>query len=137
MINKLLSPLSFNNNITSLLLRVIFGGIFLYFGIFKLQMFDQLINNFSDPIGIGGRLTYILVLFAEVVCAFFVTIGFFTRLSVIPIFIVMVVVCFIVHAKEPFVEKILPFLLLSLSLLVFITGSGRYSIDSMIQKKRN
>ena len=126
---------SFNNDTAALLLRIIFGGLFLYFGIFKLQLFDQLYHNFSDPIGIGPKLSFILVLFAEVLCAFFIVIGFLTRLSVIPIFIVMVVVFFIVDAKKPFQENILAFLLLLLCVLVFITGSGKYSVDRLMQKK--
>ena len=101
MIKRILSTDAFNNDAAALLLRLIFGGLFLYFGIFKLQLFDQLYHNFSDPIGIGPKLSFILVLFAEVLCAFFIVIGFFTRLSVIPIFIVMLVVFFIVDAKKP------------------------------------
>lgn len=136
MLNKIFNTDSFNNDTATLLLRLIFGGLFLYFGITKLMMFDQLYHNFADPIGIGPKLSFILVLFAEVICAFFILIGFLTRPSVIPIFIVMVVVYFIVHAKDPFQEKILAFLLLLLCVLVFITGSGRYSVDRLISKKR-
>ena len=106
MIKRILSTDPFNKDASALLLRLIFGGLFLYFGIFKLQLFDQLYHNFSDPIGIGPKLSFILVLFAEVLCAFFIVIGFLTRLSVIPIFIVMVVVFFIVDAKKPFQENI-------------------------------
>ena len=134
MIKKLLTTNSFNYEITALLLRIIFGGLFLYFGISKLQLFDQLYNNFADPIGIGPKLSFILVLFAEVLCAFFILIGFLTRPSVIQIFIVMIVVFFFVHAKDPFQEKILAFLLMLLCLPVFITGSGRYSVDALIRK---
>ena len=135
MIKRILSTDAFNNDAVSLLLRLIFGVLFLYFGIFKLQLFDQLYHNFSDPIGIGPKLSFILVLFAEVLCAFFIVIGFLTRLSVIPIFIVMVVVFFIVDAKKPFQENILAFLLLLLCVLVFITGSGKYSVDRLMRKK--
>ena len=135
MIKRILSTDPFNKDASALLLRLIFGGLFLYFGIFKLQLFDQLYHNFSDPIGIGPKLSFILVLFAEVLCAFFILIGFLTRLSVIPIFIVMVVVFFIVDAKKPFQENILAFLLLLLCVLVFITGSGKYSVDRLMRKK--
>ena len=135
MIKKIISTDPFDKDASALLLRLIFGGLFLYFGIFKLQLFDQLYHNFSDPIGIGPKLSFILVLFAEVLCAFFIVIGFLTRLSVIPIFIVMVVVFFIVDAKKPFQENILAFLLLLLCVLVFITGSGKYSVDRLMRKK--
>ena len=135
MIKKIISTDPFDKDASAFLLRLIFGGLFLYFGIFKLQLFDQLYHNFSDPIGIGPKLSFILVLFAEVLCAFFIVIGFLTRLSVIPIFIVMVVVFFIVDAKKPFQENILAFLLLLLCVLVFITGSGKYSVDRLMRKK--
>jgi putative oxidoreductase len=132
---KILQPNSLNHDVATLLLRLVFGGLFLYFGILKLQMFDMLYNKFADPIGIGERLTFFLVLFAEVICSSLIVLGLLTRFAVIPIFIVMIVVFFIVHAKDPFQQKILVFLLMMLCVCVFVTGSGKYSIDRLIFKK--
>jgi putative oxidoreductase len=132
---KLLGYQSLSADIAALLLRLIFGGLFLYFGILKLQMFGQLYNQFADPIGIGERLTLFLVLFAEVICSSLIILGLFTRLAVIPVFILMIVVFFIVHAKDPFLQNLLAFLLLLLCIPVFIVGSGRFSMDRLFFKK--
>jgi putative oxidoreductase len=90
---------------------------------------------FTDIIGIGSKLSFNLVIFAELGCGFLVLIGFLTRITVIPIFISMTVAFFIAHAKDPFLMKQYPFILLLLSIAVFVSGSGKYSIDTLIFKK--
>lgn len=81
---------------------------------------------FPDPIGIGAKLSLILVIFAEFFCGFLVAIGFLTRLTVIPIFITMTVVFFVVHTKDPFDAKALPFVYWLLTMVVF--GFGKWKI---------
>jgi putative oxidoreductase len=121
-----------NNDLASLLLRLTFGGLFVYFGYNKLVNYDQYLPMFGDIIGIGSRLSFNLVIFAEFFCGIFVVLGFVTRLSVIPIFITMTVAFFIAHAKDPFDAKALAFTLWCLSALVFILGSGKYSLDRIL-----
>jgi len=99
-------------------------------------MYDQILPMFGDIIGIGSKLSFHLVIFAELVCGFFILIGFFTRLSVIPVFITMIVAYFVAHAKDPFQVKQLAFLYLLLSIVVFVLGSGRYSVEALLQKNR-
>ena len=117
-----------------LILRLIFGGMLMYVGYFKLSTYDQTIGMFTDPLGIGKELTLILVIFAELICGFFVAIGLLTRLSVLPIFILMTVVFFIVHQNDAFIMKQLPFVYWLLCFVIFIFGSGRYSVDRIIFK---
>ena len=100
----------------------------------KLIGFDEILPMFGDIIGIGSKLSLILVIFAEFFCGIFVTIGLLTRLSVIPIFITMVVAFFIAHGADPFDAKALAFVFLLLSLVVFVLGSGRYSVDKLLFK---
>ena len=47
----------------------------------------------------------------------------------------MLVVIFVVHANDPFQIKELPFLYLGIYILLFFTGAGRISLDSIISKK--
>jgi len=135
--NKILSYQPFNTDIAALLLRLIFGGLFVRYGYMKISAYDQILPMFGDIIGIGAKLSFNLVIFAELFCGFFVLTGFLTRLTVIPIFITMLVAFFIAHAKDPFDVKSLPFVFLLLSLVVFVLGSGRYSIDRLILKKND
>ena len=90
---------------------------------------------FQDLIGIGSKLSFNLVIFAEFFCGFLVLIGFFTRLAVIPIFINMTVAFFIAHAKDLFDVKALPFVFLLLTTVIFVLGSGKFSIDRLTGKK--
>ena len=134
--NKILSTQSLNAEIASLLLRLIFGGLFIYHGYDALAHYHTYLPISQDIIGIGAKLSFNLVIFAQFFCGILVTIGFLTRISVIPIFITMTVAFFIAHAKDIFFAKELPFLYLLLSLVIFISGSGRFSLDALIFRKK-
>jgi putative oxidoreductase len=127
-----LQPLS--SDVAALLLRLIFGGLFIFHGYTKLIAFDQISPMFPDLIGIGGKLTFILVICAELGCGILVTIGLLTRITVIPIFITMLSAFTMAHAQDPFVNKELPFTFLLLTTVVFTLGSGKYSVDGMLKK---
>ena len=134
--SKFLSHLPLSTDLAALLLRLTFGGLFMRFGYMKLVSFHDIIPKFPDPIGIGVNLSLILVIFAELFCGFLVTIGYLTRLAVIPIFITMTVVFFIVHAKDPFDAKSLPFVFWLLSMVIFVLGSGKFSADRLFFKQK-
>lgn len=135
--NKLLSPASLGTNEATLLLRLFFGGMFVYFGYGKIAMYDTILPNFGDIIGIGAKLSFHLVIFAEFFCGFFVLLGFIIRLSVIPIFITMVVAYFVAHAADDFQNKMPAFIFMVLCIPIFILGSGKYSVDYYIFKPKN
>ena len=137
MSNRIFSPVSLNTDVATLLLRTVFGGLFVYYGYNKFAAYDTILPQFGDIIGIGSKLSFNLVIFAEAFCGLFVLLRFLTRLSVIPIFITMVVAYFIAHAKDPFDGKAEAFIFLVLSLVVFILGSGRYSIDRLLFRDRS
>lgn len=132
--NKLLNIRPLDTDMASLFLRVSFGGLFIYFGGMKIIAFNEVLSMFPDLIGIGSSASLILVIFAEFFCGILVTIGFLTRLSVIPIFITMTMAFFIAHADDPFQMKTLPLLFWLLSYVLFILGSGRFSVDNWILK---
>jgi putative oxidoreductase len=128
-----LQPL--NTDLGILLLRLLFGGLFVFHGYQKIDGFSQYSGMMPDYLGIGGKLTYILVIMAEFGCGFLVAIGFLTRLAVIPIMVVMAVAFLVAHSKDNFVAKELVFVFLVLSIIIFILGSGRYSVDRAIFNK--
>ncbi len=134
MTNRLLSYGSLNTDIAALLLRLIFGGLFVYYGYNKIVSYDQILPMFGDIIGIGSTLSFNLVIFAEFFCGLLVTIGLVTRLSVIPVFITMIVTYFVAHANDAFQVKNLAFVFLCLCPVVFVLGSGKYSADKLLFK---
>jgi putative oxidoreductase len=135
--SKLLQYQSLNTDLATLLLRLIFGILVIYYGYSKLIGFNDILPMFPDYIGIGAKVSLILVVFAELGCGFLVAIGLLTRLSVIPIFICMIVAYFIAHAKDPFQVKQLAFVYLLLSIVIFISGSGKFSIDRLIFSRKD
>lgn len=133
---KILQTRPLDTDFGILLLRMLVGGLFIYYGYFKLQGVDSFLPMFPDLIGIGSRLSYFLVIFAELVCGFFVLIGLATRFTVIPITITMFVAYFLAHKNDPFDAKQIVLVYLVLTVVLFILGSGKYSVDRLIIKNK-
>lgn len=121
-----------------LLLRIGTGAMMLTHGIPKLQ---RLVGNepieFMDFLGLGPVVGLSLAVFAEVVCATLVIIGFKTRLAVIPLIITMCTAAFVAHGADPFGRKELPLLYAIAFLVILALGPGKFSIDSFRSNKAN
>lgn len=119
-----------------LLLRVTFGGLMLInHGWGKMMKFfgDDPIK-FADPIGLGETASLALAVFAEVLCAALVAIGFLTRWAVIPLIITMLVAIFIVHISDPFKKMEMAILYLIPYVVLWMNGAGKYSVDALLKK---
>lgn len=92
--------------------------------------------RFINPFGIGMAATLTIVMFAEFICAVFVALGLFTRLTLIPLLINMTYLVFIHHISDGFRSQELPLLFLSIWVAIMLLGPGKYSLDSVISKKR-
>lgn len=112
--------------------RVVFGLLFCYHGLEKILNYSSFSTNFPDPIGLGITTSLLLVIFAEFVGGVAVTLGLLTRFFLIPIFITMSVALFIVHAQDPFQTKELALLFWVISIGIYVTGPGKYSVDKLI-----
>ena len=134
---KILGYESLNTDLASLMLRLIFGGLFIRYGYMKFAAYDQILPMFGDVIGIGPRLSFNLVIFAELFCGIFVALGFLTRLTVIPICVTMIVAFFVAHVNDAFDVKAIALVFLLLSAVIFVLGSGRFSIDRLIFDRRS
>ena len=58
--------------------------------------------GFADVMGIGEAPSLMLAVFAEVVCSSFLVLGLFTRFSLVPLIITMLVAVFYIHRRRPF-----------------------------------
>ncbi len=130
--SKVLHP---DASLPILWLRLVGGGFMLAHGIPKLMKFfaDGPIK-FADPFGIGASPTLVLTVFAEVVCAIMILIGFKTRAATIPLIITMLVAAFVIHGADPFGKKELALMYLAIYLSLFFLGSGKYSVDNSLDK---
>ena len=134
MSNRLLSTQPWAPHFAALLLRLILGGLFIYHGYLKIENYSTYQPMMQDVIGIGSKLSYNLVIFAEFGCGILLVLGFLTRLAVLPILFTMIIAFFIAHKNDAFMMKTLPFAYMLLCLPVFILGSGKYSVDRLIFK---
>jgi putative oxidoreductase len=117
-----------------LVLRLAFGGMMLSHGIPKMMKMMSGDMQFADPIGIGAAASLALTVFAEVVCAFLVLIGFQTKWAALPVAFTMLVAAGIVHASDPLGKKELALLYLAGYLAIGMLGAGRYALDAFLKK---
>lgn len=117
-----------------LLLRVGLGVLMAPHGYDKIKNFDQYSAQFVNFLGIGQKVSLGLDIFAEFFCALLVIIGLFTRLACVPLVIAMLVAVFKGHNGEIFGAGEHAMLFAVGFAVLFITGPGRYSADSMFKK---
>lgn len=126
------------NDLKTLVLRVSFGSLMFFgHGLSKLEAYKIMSLTFPDPLGVGHDLSLALVIFAEVVCALFIALGFFTRLSAVPLVITMIVGVFIIHGGDPWAKKELAVIYLVGFTLIFFSGGGKYSLQKLFKISSN
>ena len=118
-----------------LALRIFVGVGMLTHGFPKLMMLLSGKIEFINFFGIGEKTSLILAVFSEVLCSLFVLMGLFTRFTVFPLIITMLVAVFVVHNNDPFAKQEMALLYLFHYLLIFVAGPGSISIDRMINRK--
>jgi putative oxidoreductase len=115
-----------------LVVRLLAGGMMLTHGIPKIgRLLGEGPVKFADPFGLGPEISLIMAIFAEVVCAALIMLGFKTRLATIPLMITMLVAAFYAHWDDPFGKKELPLLYFAVFLGILVVGGGKFSLDSL------
>lgn len=117
-----------------LVVRVLFGILFLTHGYDKLLAHASMADLFADPFKVGSTISFWMVVFAEVVCSFALIFGILQRVVLIPMIITMCVAFFWAHGGAAFSAKELSFIYMTIFVLLYITGPGEFSFDSLIGK---
>jgi putative oxidoreductase len=116
-------------------MRIAIGVLMLTHGLPKLGM---LMGGgpvqFPGLFGLSPWISLFLAVFAEVICSVLLIAGFGTRLAVIPLIITMTVAVVSIHAADPFGMKEPALLFLLVYIVLLSAGSGRYSVDHLLQK---
>ncbi|MCB0742635.1 MAG: DoxX family protein [Ignavibacteriae bacterium] len=106
-----------------------------------LGKFQKLISGaeikFLDPFGLGATTSFSLAVFSEFFASALIIIGLFTRFSSLTLIVTMAVAAFIAHSDDPFGTKEKSLLFLVSYILLFLTGPGKYSLQTLINKKFN
>ncbi|MCD8186937.1 MAG: DoxX family protein [Rikenellaceae bacterium] len=118
-----------------LILRLAAGIFIMTHGVAKMQHFSELSHSFADPLGLGPKVSLLLIIFAEFGCAVFLIVGLFTRLAVLPLIFGMAVAAFTAHDLSVFQEVESPLLYMFIFISLFFTGAGRYSLDHLWGKR--
>jgi len=121
-------------NLSLFILRVGLGLLMIPHGYGKMVNFSARSANFMDFLGLGSSLSLALVIFAEFFCALFVAIGLFTRLTVVPLVITMVVAVFKAHDADIFGEGERGMLFLIAAVVIMLCGPGKASVDGIMGK---
>lgn len=117
--------------------RVFIGFAMISHGFPKLMRLagDEEIS-FYNFLGLGEYTTLVIAVIAEFVCSIFIILGLFTRFAISILIITMSVIAFMVHAGDPFSDKEMSLIYLSVYLLLFAFGPGKFSVDGMISSRR-
>ncbi len=129
-------------DLASLILRVGLGFFMVFgHGLGKLQMLISGEIQFAALFGLSPAINLTLAVLAEFFAALLVMIGLKTRLASIPVILTMAVAVFIVHFSDPLFaasgggSKEFAAIYLIGYLGILLLGSGKYSLDALIDKK--
>lgn len=116
--------------------RVGIAAMMLTHGVPKLMMFFS-----GEPIqflpfmGTSPEFSLSLAVFAEVFCSLLLLFGIGTRVAVLPLITTMLVALFAVHTADPFAKQEPAFHYLLVYVVLLFAGSGKYSVDYLLQRK--
>jgi putative oxidoreductase len=118
---------------TSAFILRVFAAFFMFYGHGYGKLMKVLNGDFQflDPIGIGPEASLILAVFAEVVCALFILVGFWTRLASLILVINMAVAVLFYHipAGDAFAGMEPALYYMFTFLVIFLLGPGKFSLD--------
>lgn len=132
------------NDSTTIIIRIIVGLIFISEGILKYKQVQWLGPGRFTELGFTHPFFWAYFTGAfEIVCGTLVLFGLFTRLAFVPLMIIMLTA--LVTTKLPLIDTggiwtfihdyTTDFALTLLLILLFIRGSGKWSVDRMITRQ--
>ena len=117
-------------DIGTTILRVGMGVLMLPHGFSKLMLLlSREEIHFPAILGLSPTFALFLTVFAELVCAFLLVIGFKTKWAAIPLIITMAIATIYVNNGGAWGNRELAVIYLIGYLAVYFMGSGRYSAD--------
>ncbi len=108
--------------------------LFLKHGIEKIFTFSQMAAHFPDPLHIGPVPSLVFAMVSDSICTLLMILGLATRWAAAIVFVNVIVAWALVHHFEFFGHAAdhgeLIVLYLGVTLTLFLSGPGRYSLDA-------
>ena len=128
-------PEFFSQDFTLLLFRILVSlSMINTHGLKKIKDFEGTIAHIPDPLGVGGEVSAIMAIIANIIAPIFIIFGFATRLAILPILAVTLMGFFIVHGNDPLAIRDVPAMYSLVFIALLLLGPGKYSIDHKIFK---
>lgn len=131
-------PFTSSADFAALILRLGLGLLMMFnHGWMKLSAFDKMSGKFVEFMGLSSSTSLTMAIFAEFFCSFLLIMGLFSRWATIPLMITMIMALKVKNFQVFGTgnnELALLFLVGFIS--IFLLGSGKYSIDGLIYKKK-
>lgn len=126
--------------IFKLIPRLVIGAVFIPAGWAKLQSMSRTIEYFANlNIPVSTLLAPVVAL-SELVCGFFILVGFYTRPSTIPLMIIMIVAILTAHKVDMNSAMALvempQFLYFVILVGIFSSSAGTFSVDQMFFRRK-
>ena len=124
-------------SLTLLVLRLWFGLAMLFnHGIGKIAHFNEVVQTFPDPLGLGQEASLVLVVMAEVLGSLLLIFGLMTRLAALVLVINLFVAFLMVHKTVMTGQGggELAFIYLAGYVALLLAGGGLFSMDTVVFK---
>ena len=122
-------------SLTLLVLRLWFGlAMLLNHGLDKLMHFNERVQTFPDPLGLGQEASLVLVVMAEVLGSLLLVFGLMTRLAALVLVINLFVAFLMVHKTVMTGQGggELAFIYLAGYCALLLAGGGLFSMDTVV-----
>lgn len=114
-----------------LVLRVLLGYGLLTHGLYKVNNFAAVSENFPTMLGLSKKMSVVGAIVGEVILNVLVIIGLFGQLAAIGVAVMFLMIYFIVHGGMAFDKRELAYLYGIGYIALAITGPGAYSLDAL------
>jgi len=113
-------------------------SLFVNHGMEKIFRFSEMHKTFPDPVHIGKTPSLIFALITDAILPLFLALGLFSKISTFFLIINLLVAFIMVHGGSfASLHGEIAYLYLGVVITIFISDSGKYSVDKFIRSKRS
>jgi putative oxidoreductase len=116
-------------DILLLILRIAVGSAMLTHGITKILNFGEMASGFMDPLGVGSEISFLFVLFVELIGAIGLILGVVTRVCAAILMFNMLITTYLIGMVQGWAGIELACLYSMVYLTLLILGGGRIALE--------